>query len=140
MKTIEPVRLLKLALFADAAASAAIAGLQLVFPALLAERLALPAVLLTESGMFLVAYALMLVGLASMARVWTAAIQLVIVGNVGWALACLVLAFSPLLSVGGLGLAFLLLQAVAVLLFAWIERAGLQASMAASPARSHAVA
>ncbi len=134
MKTIAPVRLLKLALFADAGASATLAAGQLMFPALLAEQLSLPSVLLMESGVFLVGYVLMLVVLASMARVWAAAIQFVVIGNVGWALGCLALAATPLVSPNGLGVAFLLFQAVSVLLFAAMQRAGLRASMDA-PAR-----
>ncbi len=137
MKTIAPVRLLKLALYADAAASAALAGGQLLFPALLAEQLSLPALLLTETGIFLVAYVLMLLCLASMARVWAAAVQFVIIGNLGWSLGCLALAATPLVSPSGLGVAFLLFQAVAVLLLAWMERAGLRASMDIAPASHH---
>ena len=134
MKTIAPVRFLKLALYGDAAASATLAGGQLLFPALLSEHLSLPTILLTETGIFLVGYVLMLLCLAGMARVWAAAIQFVVIGNVGWALGCLALAATPLVSPSGLGVAFLLFQAVAVLLFAWMERAGLQASTDA-PAR-----
>jgi hypothetical protein len=134
MKTIAPVRFLKLALYADAAASATLAGGQLLFPSLLAEHLSLPAILLTETGIFLVGYVLMLLCLAGMARVWAAAIQFVVIGNVGWALGCLALAATPLVSPSMLGVAFLVFQAVAVLLFAWMERAGLRASMAIAPA------
>ena len=137
MKTIAPVRFLKLALYADAAASAALAGGQLLFPALLSEQLSLPAMLLTETGIFLVGYVLMLLFLAGMARVWAAAIQFVVIGNVGWALGCLALAATPLVSPSGLGVAFLLFQAVAVLLFAWLERAGLRASMGIARAPDH---
>lgn len=137
MKTIAPVRFLKLALYADAAASAALAGGQLAFPALLAKHLSLPAILLTESGIFLVGYVLMLLCLASMARVWAAAIQCVVIGNVGWALGCLALAVTPLVSPSDLGVAFLVFQCVAVLLFAWMQRAGLRASTDIAPARDH---
>ncbi len=137
MKTIAPVRFLKLALLVDAAASAALAIVQLLFPALLAEHLSLPAILLTESGIFLVGYVLMLLCLASMTRVWAAAIQFVVIGNVGWALGCLTLAATPLVSPSGLGVAFLVFQAVSVLLFAWMERSGLQASMDSVAARDH---
>ncbi|MEJ7804492.1 MAG: hypothetical protein WKG03_01025 [Telluria sp.] len=135
MKTIAPVRLLKLALYADAAASAALAGGQLLFAALLADHLSLPALLLTESGVFLVAYVVMLLCLAGMARVWAAAIQFVVIGNALWALGCLALAFTPLVSPSALGIAFLMLQAIAVLVFAGMQRAGLRASIDSAPAR-----
>jgi hypothetical protein len=128
MKTIAAVRLLKLALYADAAASMSLAALQLTLPSLLAQHLALPAVLLMETGVFLAAYALLLVAMARAARIPSALVLLIVFGNVGWAGACLVLAASPILAPGALGIAFLLFQAAAVLLFAWLEYAGLSAS------------
>lgn len=128
MKTIAPVRLLKLALYADAAASLALAALQLTLSSLLAQRLGLPAMLLTETGVFLLVYALLLVGMARAPRLPGALVQVIVFGNMGWAVACLVLAATPMLAPGPLGIAFLLFQAVAVLLFAWLEFAGLRAS------------
>ncbi len=131
MKTIEPVRLLKLALYADAAASAALAGAQLMLPSMLAGYLSLPQLLVTETGIFLAGYALLLVYLASARQVWAAAVQVVVVGNVGWAIACMLLAATSIVTPSALGVAFLLLQAAAVLVFAWLQQAGLRASLAA---------
>jgi len=135
MKTIAPVRLLKLALYADAAGSVALAAIQLILPSQLADKLSLPAMLIIESGMFMAAYALLLVYLARARRVWAAAVQLVVVGNVVWAIACLALAATPVISPSAAGFAFLAFHAVAVLLFAGLERAGLRASVVAAPSR-----
>lgn len=133
MKTIAPVRLLKLALYADAAGSIALAALQLMLPSLLADKLSLPAMLIIESGLLMAAYALVLVYLASARRVWVAAVQFIVVGNVMWAIACLALAATPVVSPSALGVAFLAFHAVAVLLFAGLERAGLRTSVGAAP-------
>jgi hypothetical protein len=134
MKTIQSSRLLKLALYADAAASVSLAGLQLLLPSLLSDRLSLPAGLLTGTGIFLVGYTLMLVLLARAHHVWAVAVQFIILGNVGWAIACLALAETAIVSPSGLGVAFLVFQAVAVLAFAALEYAGLRASIAQAPA------
>lgn len=136
MKTIQPARLLKLALYADAAAGLSLAGLQLLLPSLLAEQLSLPVGLLTGSAIFLVGLVLALVFLANARRVWAAAVQFIVIGNVGWAITCLMLAGTSILSPSGLGVAFLALQGIAVLLFAYLEYAGLRASMDNAPSRS----
>lgn len=134
MKTIEPVRLLKLALYADAAGCLALAALQLVLIDTLAKKLSLPAVLLIETGYFMVAYALVLVFLASARRMWKATVQFIVIGNVGWAIGCV--ALMAIASPSTAGLAFLAFHAVAVLLFAYLERAGLRASLGSVPASS----
>lgn len=130
MKTIQASRLLKTALLADAAASLGLAGLQLAVPAALTQYLSLPGLLVTGTGAFLVAYALMLVMVARANRVWVFLVQFIVIGNVGWALGCLALAATSLVTPSALGMAFLSLQAMAVLLFAYLEYAGLQASKA----------
>lgn len=130
MKTIQAARLLKTALIVDAVASLGLAGLQLFIPAVLAEYLSLPGLLVTGTGVFLVGYALMLVMVARASRVWEFLVQFIVIGNVGWALGCLALAATSLVTPSALGMAFLSLQAMAVLLFACLEYAGLQASKA----------
>lgn len=136
MKTIQPSRLLKLALYADAAGTASLAALQLALPSQLGEQLSLPVELVTESGIFMAGYAALLVYLANARRVWAAVVRFIAFGNVGWAAACLALAATSLVSPNGLGVAYLGFQAVAVLVFAWFELAGLRSSAAAAPAQS----
>ena len=65
MTSIHPSRLLVLALRADALLSGSVAALQLLLTGWLAHRLQLPHALLVESGVFLVAYANLLLWLAS---------------------------------------------------------------------------
>ena len=134
MKTIEPSRLLKLALYADAAGTVSLAALQLALPSPLSQQLSLPVELLTETGIFMAAYAALLVYLANARRVWAAVIRFIAIGNLGWAAACLALAATSIVSPSGLGVAYLAFQAVAVIGFAALELAGLRASAsAASP-------
>lgn len=126
MKSIQASQLLKTALLADAAVSAAAAALQLAVPDGLAELLHLPRALLVETGAFLAVYVVLLVAMARAARLWSSLVWVVVLGNVGWALGCVGLAVSPV--PGALGVAFLLVQALAVLVFAALEYRGLKSS------------
>jgi hypothetical protein len=131
MTLVHPSPLLRRALWADATVSGAVALLQVAAAAPLAALLQLPQALLFESGLFLVAYTLMLVLIARSPRLPAALVQMVVAGNVGWALAAA--AVAVVLEPAALGVGFLLMHAAAVLLFAALERAGLQQSPAASP-------
>ena len=128
MKTVSPSRLLKLALTADAVVSGLVGMLQLAALDWLSQLLSLPRSLLLETGVFLIGYAVLLVVLARSARVWQALIGMVVVGNVGWAIGCVVLVASGVLSPGAMGLAFVAVQAITVLVFAAQEFNGLIAS------------
>jgi hypothetical protein len=129
MKTIRPSPLLKFALVIDAVVTGAVAVLQLSLPQFLADLLVLPRMLLLGTGAFLVAYTVLLVILANSKSVWRAIIELVIVGNVGWAIGCVVLLIAGFVVPSGLGIAFVAVQAVAVLVFAGLEFAGLKSSL-----------
>ncbi len=136
MKTVQPARLLKFALFADAGASLALGVLQLLLPSMLTQQLGLPTLLLTGTGLFLLGYALILVLLASARQVWAAAIQFIVIGNVGWTVACVALLASSSVAPTLLGTAFIVAQAAAVLLFAYLQQAGLRESLwDSTPAR-----
>lgn len=128
MKTIQTSRLLKTALAIDAVASGTLGALQLFAPRFLSDALSLPTALISGTGVFLIAYTVLLVALASMRNTWQLAVQVIVFGNIGWAMACLALAAGSVLAPNGLGEGYLALQAVAVLLFAWLEFAGLKAS------------
>ena len=139
MKTVHPSQLLKLALTVDALVSGAVAVLQLTAAGWLSELLLIPRMLLVETGVFLVAYALILVVLARSPKLWSALVGLVIVGNLGWAAGCALLLASGVLAPSGLGVAFVALHIVAVVAFAGLEYMGLKASAPASrisPARA----
>ena len=129
MYSIQPSPLLKFAFGADAAVSLAVALLQLFVPDDLSRLLLLPRMLLVESGIFLAAYALLLAVLARSRTLARALVLFLIVGNAGWAAGCALVGF--LAAPSGLGFAFLAVQASTVLLFAWLQLAGLKASSAA---------
>ncbi len=139
MRTIHPSPLLRTALLADAVVSGAVAIIQLAATDWLSGFLQLPRTLLFETGVFLVVYTALLLVLARSARVPSALIAVIVLGNVGWALGC-----AGLLVVGGvspsaMGVAFVIVQAVAVLAFAALEYIGL-ASSERAPERQTVVA
>lgn len=125
MKTVRPSPLLSVALTADAGASGLIAALQLSAARPLADALALPQALLVETGAFLVLSMLLVGALALGRRVVPALVRGVIAGNLIWAAGCIVLPAVGALQPGALGVAYLALQAVAVLLFAGLQALGL---------------
>ena len=134
MSSVTPSDLLKKALAADAVVSGAVAVLQLAIPDALSRLLLLPRGLLVETGLFLVAYTLLLIVLARSARVWSPLILVIVVGNVAWAAGCAVLLGTGQLQPSILGIAFVAQQAVAVLVFAGLEYFGLRESPAATSA------
>lgn len=125
MQTIQPNGFLRGVLLADAVVSGAVALLQLALTGLLVELFYLPSSLLMGTGAFLMAYVVLLIVLARSVRVWPALIWIVVVGNVAWALGCVGLMVGAKLNPSPLGVAFLAVQAVAVLLFAGLEYKGL---------------
>ncbi|HEY0062859.1 MAG TPA: hypothetical protein VGC21_12105 [Telluria sp.] len=136
MKTIQPAPLLKFALIADAIACAPLALLQVAAPDWLASQTAIPAALLTGSGTFLLLYTALLLVLATRPSVWKAMIELVIVGNVGWGLACFGLLLAAPFAPSALGAGYLILQLLAVLALAALEWRGLRASALNTQTRS----
>ena len=134
MTSINPSRFLRNALIVDALACAALVVLQLSVPDMLASRLQLPSMVLTGSGVFLAAYVVLLIVLARSKAVVKAIVGLVVAGNVGWAVGCLALAAFA--EPSGLGVAYLLAQAVFVLAIAQMEWRGLQGSPVAAARRA----
>ena len=131
MPSILPSTFLRRALSLDAITSGAVALLQLAAGGVLANLFALPRAVLTESGLFLVVYVALLVAMARAKRLPVALVKLVIAGNLAWALGCAALAIGDFVPFNRLGTAYLLVQVVAVLVFAVLEAQGL--------ARSHAI-
>jgi hypothetical protein len=124
MTLIQPARMLRLALVIDAAASGALGLLQTFAATPLARVLGLHASLVLGTGVFLLAYAATLVAMARCAMLPSALLRLVVVGNLGWAAACIVLAVVGA-GVASLGVAYLWAQAVAVIVFAAFQGVGL---------------
>jgi hypothetical protein len=137
MKTVHPSPLLKFALLADAVASGAMGGLQLTVATALATLLDLPHALLLGTGEFYVIYALLLVGMATRTQLWSALVMFIVIGNLLWGLGCVVLLLTGALSPNALGAGFVLLQTVAVVVFAALQWRGLRNSApAAATART----
>lgn len=128
MKLVQPSRLLKTALVVDALAGAGTAAGQLLLTGLMAEQLGLPRGLLLESGLFLIGFVVLLTWLARSDRVPAALVRTIVVGNVAWSLACVLIWATGLVAPTPLGIAFLLLQAAVVLALAVWEAVGLRAS------------
>lgn len=128
MQTIQPSKLLRAALTADALACGATAALQLIGGAAIATALALPAQLLTGTGIFLGLYAASLLVLTKMHAIWKPLVWLIIIGNVGWAAITLDLVVTGMIAPNGLGLAYLAVQSLTVLALAGMEYAGMKSS------------
>ena len=128
MQLILPSRLLRLALVIDAVATGALATLQLALPDALSRLLVLPRSLLLETGAFLVAYVLLLVVMARSQRLWSWLVKTVVVGNSLWAVGCVALLATGAVVPGALGVAYVAMQALAVLVFAGAQYLGLRQS------------
>ena len=135
MKTVHPSPLLKLALLADAVIGGATGVLQLLAATALSTLLELPRALLLGTGEFLVVYALLLLGMATRARLWSALVMFVVLGNLMWGLGCMALLMTGRLAPNALGICFVLLQAVAVVALAVLEWRGLRSSAPALAAQ-----
>jgi hypothetical protein len=105
-------------LLADAAITGATALLMLAGASPLADLLDLPTALLAGAGAVLVPYVGYLLWLATRDAAPRAGIGVTIAANIAWALGCAVLLISDLVDPNALGVAFILLNAVVVLVFA----------------------
>ena len=121
-------RFLRHVMWADAASCAATGALQLVVTQTLADLTGLPALLLTGTGLFLLAYASAAAWMARRQPLPRTLIGLVALGNLGWAIGCAVLVFASGLALSAWGLAWVAVQAVVVLVLADLQWAGLRAS------------
>jgi hypothetical protein len=125
----------------DAASCAATGALQLGFTDQLARLTGLPASLLIGTGVFLLAYAAAAAAMALRATPPRTLIALVAIGNFGWAAACAALLASGVFAVTALGMAWVIAQAVTVVLLAEAQWMGLRATRkpraGMAPAPSH---
>ncbi|WP_420135479.1 hypothetical protein [Rhodopseudomonas sp.] len=128
---IHPSLLLRRALQADALVSGAMALLLVTGASTLAPLLALPQPLLLETGLFLIAYAAFVGWLGSRPALQRPLVLLVIIGNALWTLASIALLISSAVAPNALGIAFVVMQAIAVGVFAELQYMGLKRSEAA---------
>jgi hypothetical protein len=118
----------------DAASCAATGALQLGFADQLARLTGLPAGLLIGTGVFLLAYAAAAAAMALRTTPPRTLIGLVAIGNFGWAAACAALLASGVFAVTALGMAWVIAQAVTVVLLAEAQWMGLRATRPAARA------
>jgi CHASE2 domain-containing sensor protein len=125
-------RPLRQAVRLDAAASGAMGVLLAAGGALLDDLLGIPAAVLVPVGGFLVVYAAALWVLGSRPRLSRPAVWAVVAGNLCWVAASVVAAAAGWWSPTAAGVAFVLLQAAAVAVFAELQVSGLRRTRSAA--------
>jgi hypothetical protein len=126
MKSITMNPFLRGALALDAIASGAMGIGLSAAPGLLGGLFGLPAELLIYAGMFLIVYAAFVAWLALRQRPESSLVWLVIVGNGLWVIASLALMASGWVAPSALGYAFVIVQALAVGVFAELQFVGVR--------------
>jgi hypothetical protein len=125
---IDPSPFLRRVILADAIFSG-VSALLLTFGAgTLAPWLNLPEALLRETGLFLIAYALLVGWLGTRQAMPKPLVIIVISGNAVWTLASIALLFSGAVMPNLLGEAFVAIQAIAVGALAELQYLGLRKS------------
>ncbi|AEG93901.1 hypothetical protein [Ramlibacter tataouinensis] len=119
-------RFLRHVLWADAASCLATGAAQLLLAPRLAAWLQLPVPLLVGTGAFLVAYAGLVAWLALREPLPRPAVAALVIGNLGWAVACVALLASGAVAPNALGVAWVLAQALCVAVLAELQWTGLR--------------
>jgi hypothetical protein len=111
---INPSLFLRRAIQADAVFSGASAVLLTLGAGVLAPLLNLPEALLSETGLFLIAYTALVGWLGTRQAMPKALVVIVIAGNAAWAVASIALLFSGTVTPNLLGEVFVVIQAIVV--------------------------
>ncbi|MDX2201674.1 MAG: hypothetical protein NW223_02915 [Hyphomicrobiaceae bacterium] len=125
-------RLLRGVLLLDAAGGLAMALAHSAFAGGIADRTGIPPGLVTASGAALYPIAAFMAWTALRREMLTAAVWIVILGNVGWALASLALLAGFDIGANSLGRLYIAAQALGVLLFAVLEVLALRRGLPAT--------
>ena len=112
---------LRRVLWADALSGSGTAVLHLALAGSLSSLLGLPGALLSASGILLLLYVALAGTLALQAVPSRALLGALVIGNFAWMVACLVLLFGGQVTPTPLGQAYLVVQAVAVLVLAELQ-------------------
>lgn len=132
MSTIQPSSLLRFALRLDAGISLASGLLLCAAPGFLGERFALSPDLLLVVGLICLPYAALLWSLAGRTHLAGSGMVAIIVGNLLWADAALLLIFGYGATPNALGQGYLATHVVATATFAVLQWRGLRGSSALS--------
>ncbi|WP_230530666.1 hypothetical protein [Microvirga roseola] len=130
MTTIHPSPLLRQALLADAATSAAFGLLALLAAGPLSPLLGLPEMLLRVSGGILLPFAALLSVLALRQQVSRPLVWAIVIANAVWAADSILLLVSEWVAPTSAGYAFVIAQALVVLMYAEFQYVGLRRSEA----------
>lgn len=122
---------LRNALYLDAAASGVIAIALIAGSGLVAAITGLPVAFLTVIGIALVPFVALVLWTARQAPPADAAVKTVIALNVAWVIASVAVLLAQVFAPSALGYGFIIVQAVAVGLFAELQFIGLRRSRAA---------
>jgi len=125
---INPSQFLRRAILGDAIFSGASAVMLTFGGGGLAPLLNLPEVLLRETGLFLIVYAILVGWLGTRQAMPKAMVAIVIAGNVAWTLASIALLFSGAVTPNLLGEVFVAAQAIATGALAELQYIGLRRS------------
>lgn len=121
-------RFLPRVLWADALVSALTGLLHLAASGSLSQLTGLPTALLTGTGLFYLVYAATVGWMASRDPSPRALVMLVAVGNIAWGLACIGLLAAGTWPTTALGNAWVMVQALAVIVLGELQWLGLRAS------------
>ena len=119
-------RFLRTVMLADAASCLATGALQAAFAEPLGNWFGMPPALLAATGWFLLGYAAAAAFVATRQPVPRAPVAVFAVGNLAWAVACLALLAGSWVSPTPLGVAWVLAQALTVVVLAELQRLGLK--------------
>lgn len=111
---------------ADALSCLACGLPQVIAPGQMAQMTGLPQALLAYSGEFLLLYAALVAFLSSRVPAPRPLVWSLVVGNLGWALACLLLLVSGSIAPTSIGTAYVLVQALTVCVLADLQFFGLR--------------
>ena len=125
---INPSLFLRRAILGDAIFSGASAMLLTFGAGALAPLLNLPETLLLETGLFLIAYAILVGWLGTRQSMPKALVMIVIAGNAAWTIASIALLFSGAVTPNLLGEIFVAAQAIVVGALAELQYIGLRRS------------
>jgi hypothetical protein len=131
---IQPSQLLRRALLADAVFSGIAAVLLTVGAGALTPLLALPETLLRETGLFLIAYTVLVSWLGTRSSLPKLLVMIVIAGNAAWTVGSVGLLFSGAVTPNLLGEIFVAAQAIATGVFAELQYIGLRRSVSTAAA------
>ncbi len=126
MSLISSPHFLRRVLRADAIVSPGSGALQLLFTAWLADLTGLGQALLLEVGILYLVYGVFVAWLATRAEPPRALVWLLVLGNAGWAVACLALLALGVYATTTLDTAYVVLQAVAVALLSDLQFLGVR--------------